>query len=185
MVYKSIEYFFKTQFEQFGLEIFHKPCLLLGVDGKCKWYQNRCLNCRLYGLWDNEVYRARVDKFEKAYYELGVKREDLPLNTQCSNVKRIDDSIPLTIEIIDRLFYKLNALDKIIGHYSDKQIEQKYNYRTFHDWLLLKVFGEQFLSDLTSFILSGNKKIIEDQIDQFKMAIKNKFSKDDIKLDLL
>jgi Fe-S-cluster containining protein len=178
MICKSVEYFFKTQYEQFGLEIFHKPCMLLKKDGKCLVYKNRPLSCRMFGLWSEKTYAARVDKFEKAYSEFGVKREELPLNKQCPNVKRVDATVPLTDGIINNLYKQLDALDKKVGNFSDLQIEQKENYRSFHDWLLLRIFGEEWLVKLTTFILSSNREVIEDQIRALKDAVRVKFAKD-------
>jgi len=175
---KSVEYFFKTRFEQFKLDVFHKPCMLLGNDGKCIYYANRPLSCRIYGLWPEDIYNKRVDKFEKAYSEFGVKREELPLNKQCPNVKRVDDSIILTEDIINGLYKKLDNLDKKVGDYNDKHVESRYNYRTFHDWLLLKIFGEEWLIDLSRFLKGATKEIVEQQIDEFKKVIREKFAKE-------
>jgi len=177
MVCKSVEYFFKTKFEQFELEIFKKPCMLLSDDGKCKYYESRPLSCRMYGLWPDTTYNARVDKFEKAYSGFGVKREELPLNVQCPNVKRADDSIPLTEDLINKLYKKLDDLDKKVGNYSYKQIEERYNYRTFADWLLLSIFGEDWLIELSRFVLGANRAIVEGQIEAFKTVISEKLAK--------
>lgn len=177
LICKSVEYFFHNEFEKYGLAIFLKPCMLLSEDGKCKYYDQRPLNCRMYGLWPKEVYNERVDKFEKAYAGL-VKREELPLNTQCPNVKRIDDSKLLTKEIIDGLYKQLDDLDEKISNFSKAQIQNKENYRTFHDWLLLKVFGEQWLIDLTTFMKAGSRNTIDAMVDTLKQVIQEKFAKD-------
>jgi len=131
----------------------------------------------MYGLWPEETYKARVDKFEKAYEGL-LTREELPLNTQCPYVKRVDDSVELTPEIIEDLFAQLDAIDKKVGDFTDAQMDQKANYRTFHDWLLLKVFGEIWLSKLTSFMLAADKETIQAQVEALKEVISTKFAKD-------
>jgi Fe-S-cluster containining protein len=177
MICKSIEYFFKYEFEKFGMETLIKPCMLLNEYGKCICYENRPLNCRLYGLWPKDIYKRRVDRFAKAYKGL-VKRKNLPLNKQCPYVKRVDDGKKITEEIIEILSAKLDNLDAQVGNFSGAQIEQHENYRTFHDWLLLKVFGEQWLSMLTSFLLAADKETIEDQAKQLVVAARNKFAKD-------
>ena len=135
-------------------------------------------NCRLYGLWPEKDYTERVDKFEKAYSDLGLKRKDLPLNTQCPNVKRVDESKELTTEVINNLFAQLDVLDAQIGGFSSLKIQNKENYRTFHDWLLLKVFGEDFLIKFTTFMLAANKNVITDQIKVLRDVIREKFAKD-------
>jgi len=177
LICSSIEYFFRYEYEKFGKGSLIKPCLLLDpVTKLCKVYKNRPLNCRLYGLWPNDLYDARVEKFAKAYEKHGLKKEDLPLHKQCPFVKRVDDTVPITEEKINELFRDLDKLDKAVGGFSDLQIEQKENYRAFHDWLLLKVFGEEWLSMLTNFILAATKEQAEDQIKQLKDAARKKFS---------
>lgn len=176
LIVKSIEYFFHYQFEKFGMETLVKPCMFLNEEKKiCSCYKNRPLNCRLYGLWPKDVYNARVDKFEKAYEGL-VKREDLPLNTQCPNVKRTCGE-ELKIEEINDLFEQLDQLDFKVGNFSELQIKNKENYRTFHDWLLLKIFGDQWLSLLTTFMITATKEAIDDQMKQIIIAVKENFSK--------
>jgi len=169
----SLEYFFRNQFEKFGREIFIKPCMILSDDGQCKYYSLRPLNCRLYGLWPNDIYTKRVDLFENAYKEY-LPREEIPLNKQCPFVKRVDDSVKITQEIIDGLFNSLDNLDKKIGDFSDAQIKAKENYRSFHDWVLLKIFGEDWLSNLTSFMLGASREIITEQIEILKNIVKEK-----------
>ncbi len=172
MICTSIEYFFKHDFEKFGIESLVKPCMFLDrKTGLCRTYKNRPLSCRAYGLWPKEEYERRVDRFVNAYSEYGLSREDLPLNTQCDKVKRVDESIPLTTEMLNGLFSKLDSLDMKIGEFSELQVEQRENYRTFHDWLLLKVFGEDWLSMLTAFMLKATREQILDQIEALRTAV--------------
>lgn len=177
LICQSVEYFFRNEFEKWGKETLIKPCMLLSEEGKCKYYESRPLSCRMYGLWPDEVYTERVDKFEKAYEGL-LTRDEIPLNTQCPYVKRVDDSVELTPELIEGLFAELDAIDKKVGDFTDAQMEQKANYRTFHDWLLLKIFGEDWLSKLTSFMLAADRDTIEAQVEALKVVITEKFAKD-------
>jgi Fe-S-cluster containining protein len=169
----SIEYFFRNEFEKWGKEALIKPCMLLDENKKCRFYEDRPLSCRLYGLWPEKLYNNRVDRFEKAYEGL-LTRDELPLNTQCPFVTRLDDSVEITEEVIDNLFDQLNSLDQKMAYFTDAQVEQKENYRTFHDWLLWTFLGEENLVALTRFMLGANRKILEEQIDQFvKIWTKN------------
>jgi len=177
LIFMSIEYFFRYDYNKWGMDSLIKPCMLLDKDGLCKIYSKRPLNCRMYGLWPKENYEARVDKFEKAYSSLGLKREDLPLNTQCPHVKRVDDSIPITTELIEDLFSKLDEMDKKIGDFSSLQVAQKENYRTFADWLLFKIFGPDWLAKLTSFAMAADKNTMEEQIKAIKEVFTKEFSK--------
>jgi len=176
LICKSIEYFFHNEFEKWGMESLIKPCQLLSADGKCRYYDSRPLNCRIYGLWPEDVYKERVDKFAKVYEDL-IKREELPLHTQCSYVKRVDESKPLTTEIIDSLFCQLDELDSQISGLTKSQIGQRENYRTFHDWLLFKVYGEDWLVKLTSFIVAADKNAMVDLIEQLKKATREQLAK--------
>jgi Fe-S-cluster containining protein len=176
LVCTSIEYFFRYEFEKWGVETLIKPCMLLDKNNRCKYYESRPLSCRMYGLWPKEAYKKRVDKFEKAYEGL-LKRKELPLNTQCTCVKRLDDSHEITVEIIEDLYAELDNIDRrVMKGFSEIQIKEKENYRSFHDWLLLKVFGEQWLSMLTSFMLAADRKTMEDQILELKAAVRENFS---------
>lgn len=172
----SIEYFFRYDFDKWGKESLIKPCMLLTGEGKCKYYKNRPLSCRMYGLWPEDQYNARVDKFEKAYAGL-LTRDELPLNKQCPYVKRVDSSVELTTEVIDSLYKKLDDLDAKFQRFSASQIANKENYRTFHDWFLLTFFGEAWLTAMTDFLLKADIETIKDQLIQIKKVVDEKFSK--------
>lgn len=125
-----------------------KPCLLLD-DNKCRIYEDRPLNCRLYGLWPKELWDKRVERFSEA---IGIPKEKLPLNTQCSNVKRCNGLPALTEEDIQKFFRALDGIDATIG-IDDKKIKSAWNYRTLHDWILLRFWGEDTLVKWTNILL--------------------------------
>jgi len=177
LIFKSVEYFFRYDYTKWGMDSLIKPCMFLDENGLCKHYSKRPLNCSLYGLWPQKDYESRVDKFAKAYEPLGLKREDLPLNTQCPNVKRVDDKVEITSELIQSLFDKLDDMDKKMGNYTTLQIAHKENYRTFADWLLLKVFGEDFLVKLTNFAMAADKATMQDQIKVIREVFTKEFAK--------
>lgn len=176
LILSSLEYYFKNDFEKWGIETLVKPCMLQGNDGLCKIYENRSLSCRMFGIWPVEEYEKRVDRFEKAYAQYGLTREDLPLYHQCPLVKRTDTSKDLTIEIVNGLYSKLDKLDKRIGEFSDLEIKQKHNYRTFHDFLMLKIFGEEWLSMLTTFMMAATKEQLVEQLEVLKDTVRASFS---------
>jgi Fe-S-cluster containining protein len=180
----SIEYFFRNEFEKWGKDALVKPCMLLDKDGRCRYYDVRPLSCRMYGLWPEEMYNARVDKFEEAYKGL-LTREELPLNKQCPYVERVDSTVEITPEVISHLYSRLDELDKKVGNFTDAQIEQKENYRTFHDWLLWTFLGEDNLVALTRFMLGADRAILEDQIEQFRKTWTEAFSKEAPKMKLV
>lgn len=170
----SIDYFFKVQFEKFGIETLVKPCVFLDKkDNLCTIYDKRPLSCRMYGLWPKEEFEKRVSRFEKAYSSFGLSREDLPLSSQCDKVTRKDSSVELTVDIIDGMYDELNKIDKSIKKYTDLQIEGGENKRTFHDWLLASTFGEEWLSLLSTFILTATREQISELIIAIKLEVSN------------
>ena len=180
---KSVEYFFRNEYEKWGMDSLVKPCQFVDTVGRCTVYSNRPLSCRAYGLWPQKEYEERVDKFEEAYAEYGLTREDLPLHKQCKMIRRADGSTELTMEELDGLFSSLDSIDKKVGDFTDLQIENKENYRTFHDWLLLKVFGDQWLSMLTTFMMSADRAQMEDQVIQVRKAIHDTLNIDTFKIE--
>jgi Fe-S-cluster containining protein len=170
----SVEYYFRNEFEKWGMESMLKPCMLLGEDGRCKVYDDRPLNCRIYGLWPDDVYTKRVDAFAKAYDGI-LKREELPLNKQCPFVERVDDSKPLTIEDLDGMQGLLDNMDMKMG-WTSVDVEAKKSYRAFHDWLLYTFFGEDWLVSMTDFIKKADKETMVDMLEVLKAELAKKFS---------
>jgi len=183
VICKSIEYFFRNEYEKWGMDSLVKPCQFVGKYGLCTVYENRPLSCRAYGLWPEEEYEQRVDRFEEAYSEHGLTRDDLPLSKQCKMIRRADGSTELTMEELDSLFDQLDALDKKVGDFSNLQIKSKENYRTFHDWLLLKVFGEEWLTMLTTFMMAATREQMEDQVVQLRKVVETTLDLDRDKIE--
>ena len=153
----SINYFFSNSMI--------KPCPLLDNEsdtGGCRVYGDRPLNCRLYGQWPQDVYEQRVETFEKA---TGFERKQLPLNTQCQHVKRVDGE-DLSEETINGLFAMVDNIDRQIGDFSDAQMDQRYNYRPIHDWLLAKFWGEEALVFWTEVFRAMTKEEIADLVEK-------------------
>ncbi len=176
LICTSIKYFFQNEFDKWGMESLVKPCMLLDENNMCRHYEARPLNCRLYGLWPARDYKRRVDKFVRAYKGL-LKRRELPLHKQCPHVKRVDTSQPLTSDVINAMFTELDDLDAKLEGFSEVQIQEKENYRTFHDWLLFTIFGEQWLSIMTSFVLAADKESMLDQVAQLTEETRTRFVK--------
>ena len=167
----SIEYFFRNEYEKWGMDSLIKPCQFVGKYGQCTVYKSRPLSCRTYGLWPEEEYERRVDKFEEAYKKHGLTRNDLPLAKQCKMIRRADGSTELSMDELNSLFKQIDDLDKKVGNFSNLQVKNKENYRAFHDWLLLKVFGEDWLTMLTTYMMSATKEQMLDQVEQLKKVM--------------
>lgn len=152
---KSVRYFFSQSLI--------KPCPLLD-EKLCGYYEERPLACRLFGLWPEDMYEERVQRFMSV---TGMKREEIPLNTQCKYVRRINDSSPITREHIENMYREIDNIDVQIGNYTKDQISKKYNQRTFHDWFMVTVFGEENLSDMSKFFLAAQEKeSVDDFVEQ-------------------
>ena len=139
-----------------------KPCPLLHGD-MCRCYEIRPANCRLYGLWPEDMWENRVGMFVKS---TGLDRDKIPLNRQCQNVRRVGDLPPLTGEQIEKIFRALDAMDAVLG-VSEAKIKSSWNYRTIHDWLLLKFWGEDVLVKWTNIILSSTNDNRQDIMEAF------------------
>lgn len=188
----SIKYFFSDSLI--------KPCLML--DGQtCKIYNQRPLNCRLYGLWPSESWEERVAMFSKS---TGLPREKLPLNVQCTQVRRKSQNCPicngigkiensetkvsnnceacdgsgkfqpppLTSKQIGTLFEMLDKVDMTLG-VSELKISESWNYRTFHDWVLLKFWGETTLSNWTRILLDTSPEQRQGLMEAVQEQVKN------------
>lgn len=175
LICKSIEYFFRNEFEKWHMDSLVKPCMLLDDNNRCKYYEDRPLNCRLYGLWPKDIYERRVNKFTKAYEGL-LKREEIPLNKQCPYVKRVDDSVELTEELLEKMFAQLDELDFRMKKFTPTQIENRENYRTFHDWLLWTFFGEDWLMTMSTFVMQASREVMEDQVNAFVKVLNERFA---------
>lgn len=151
----SVRYFFSNSLI--------KPCPLL-VNGRCSVYEERPLACRLYGQWPDDMYDDRVKGFIKS---TGLKKEEIPLNTQCQFVKPVDkDRVPISRKDIEEMFKAIDTLDMNVGGFDEKQIGKRYNQRTWHDWFMVTVFGEERLSALTTFFLAAEEEAVEDLVVQ-------------------
>jgi hypothetical protein len=161
-IVKCMRYFFSNSMVN--------PCPLLGrgVDGLpgCMEYDDRPLNCRVYGQWSQEAYEKRVTRFIEA---TGFEKKSLPLNVQCRHV--VNPAGVPSKETIDDLFSQLDTIDMVVYGYDQAKIDKRYNYRTIHDWALAKYLGEDRLSTLSTFFLACTKEQAEDYLEKFERAL--------------
>ena len=151
-----------------------KPCPLL-KGNECRVYEDRPLNCRIYGLWPTEMWDRRVEALAA---KLDLPKEQIPLNTQCAFVKR-KNGLPLTEEEVEGLFLSLDELDVVLLAESDAtryeewqgKVDMNWNYRAVHDWALLHFFGEEWLMNLTSIAMSGSAESIEKLIQDIEKVV--------------
>ena len=170
-----------------------KPCPILNGN-ECREYARRSLNCRLYGMWPQDSWEERVEMFSK---NTGLPRNKLPLNKQCPNVRRkkqicpeckqdpklvascqkcngtgMFQPPPLTIDQISKLFEDLDKADKVLG-VSELKISTSWNYRTLHDWVLVKFWGEDALVKWTNILLTTTPEQRQGLMEAFEEQVKN------------
>lgn len=151
-----------------------KPCPML-KGNECQVYSDRPLNCRLYGLWPEDTYKARAQRLAT---RLDLPLEQVPLNTQCPLVRR-NNGQPLTNEMIDAMDAAINHLDTALIMEGDKRrateaqakVDKNWNYRSLHDWALYRVFGEGLLVRLTQLMLHGTPESIRAQLETFETLV--------------
>lgn len=163
-----VEYFFSRSLI--------KPCPML-TGSSCRVYQDRPLNCRLYGLWPNETWEKRVKKLSE---QLDLEIEKIPLNVQCPYVK-LSNGTPLNEKQIQSMFDALDSLDRVIlsegkteGNAYKKAIgmtRNNWNYRTIHDWILFFFWGEERLAQMTDIAIIANEEQLTDMIGNFRKIV--------------
>lgn len=131
-----------------------KPCVFLDEKNMCKIYHTRNYNCRAFGIIPKKVYAKRVREVKKNFpgVRLGLEKQ----TDCCGGVK------PKTFigaKKLDGLFEQIYNLDIELG-VSPEDLAAQNNYMTFHDHLLLFLYGNnpQFLNQLTEVKRHGSEK---------------------------
>jgi Fe-S-cluster containining protein len=90
-----------------------------------------------------------------------------PVNCQkCGGLGKFTPP-PLTSEQIKAMFDALDNADKVLG-VSELKVSTNWNYRTFHDWVLLKFWGESNLVKWTNLILTTTPEQRQGIIEAFE-----------------
>ena len=166
VIVTSIKYFFSKSLI--------KPCPML-LDSACSVYEHRPIACRLYGLWPKDVYEKRVEVVSNA---LKMPKEQVPLNQQCPHVERKNKQ-PLTSEQINEMYAELDKIDLHVlmkGELAKKEeweqkIAKKWSYRTIHDWIMFLFFGEDWLVNLTKFLMAAKKEDVDDLVNTLEKDV--------------
>lgn len=154
-----------------------KPCVFLGPDDGCKIYNNRPLNCRLYGMCGGvgdkpRAYAWSLERFEhefaniedaKFYFEklfsgdfnpdkinAAIKR-DFGVERESGIVNRECPNVAVENDVVVESDYKWNKLQDIESALLGADIKDDSNnstYMAFHIALILHVYGEDALLEI-------------------------------------
>ncbi len=130
-----------------------KGCVFWEEDTKqCKQHSTRCYNCRLYSIVPKEEFQKQYDKIKELLKDqvLAVVRE------QCDKVKTVNKPRP-TESDTKEWWESLIKIEKSIG-VEEKQINDRSggSYRTYHDHVLMHLFDDKMLSNLTVIRVNGD-----------------------------
>jgi len=122
----------------------HKGCIF--YDDGCTIYSQRPLQCRSYGVIDNESWEGRIRKIRDE------KDVDANIIKQCDLVSFVDGRKNMTAEEEDGWFQHTVECEKRIG--VSPSVLKLHDlpggtYRTFHDHLLIELFEPSVLEMLT------------------------------------
>lgn len=143
-----------------------KGCIFFR-DDKCTIYERRPFACRLYGITSPESWQKRWDSLKEQ------QKEDFKAKPQCNLVSCVGlDTSYLSEEKENHYFGFVRALERRIG--INAKIVALHDhplgtYRTFHDHILLEMFGEDFMTMLTAARL---KNPSEEDIDKLLVIVK-------------
>lgn len=149
-----------------------KPCVFLQKDNLCSIYKHRHFKCRTYGIIPPSLYDWIANAVAM---EMGVERKDVPLCTQCPDVKikpefkeKYPDNSILESEI-KKMEKRLREIDRTMLGMKKEVQDQGMSFLTYHDWHLLFEFGEIWMENLTKLRLS----LTDEKKEQFIVALKS------------
>lgn len=145
----------------------NKPCVFLSEDNKCKVYNNRDYNCRAFGMVPKKIYAKHVKQVKKNFpgVRLGLEKQ----SDCCGSVK---PEKFIGGKKLNEIFKNIYELDRDFG-VSEEDMANGSTYMTFHDHLLLFVYGNNvpFINQLTEIKRNGTdsdkKQIVEEIRKQF------------------
>lgn len=153
-----------------------KPCpLYINTDNKtngkrkkgCMYYKQRPYNCRYYGVIPQSEYAERIEGFKKVFGEEVLEKH--PLKIQCQCVKAAGKN-KVKEGDIDAVTAKICRLDREMG-VPTESIITKENTRTFHDFVMLLIFGESKMVDLTQFRLKASDEAKKGLVNEIRKQL--------------
>tara|TARA_B100001778_G_scaffold334967_1_gene349838 strand:+ start:40437 stop:41192 length:756 start_codon:yes stop_codon:yes gene_type:complete len=119
-----------------------KGCVFFDHESKmCSQHETRPYNCRVYGIIPEEEFRPR-------YERLKVINPDV--RDQCGLVETADGS-EVTPKKTDSWWNQARQAEKAIGIKDELITDEPFgSYRTYHDHVLIHLFGEEHLEKLST-----------------------------------
>jgi len=153
---------------------FSKGCIFWNKETKlCKIHTARPFNCYLYGITPKEEFTERYDRMKREHKnEFGAV-----IRQQCDLVSTVNCDMP-TVEETEKLWKELIDIEKNIGidasliHDGDGG-----TYRTYHDYILIKLLPESSLSDMTTLRLYGEIEEKEQFVCNFMSSFRKAYTK--------
>ena len=153
---------------------FSKGCIFWNTETKmCNVHKFRPFNCYLYGITPKEEFDERYNRIKEEHKnEIGTV-----ISPQCNLVSTINSSMPTMDESMN-WWKELIEIEKSIG-IDERMIHDGDggSYRTYHDYILIKLLPISVLSDMTILRLNGEMEEKEQFVCNFISSFKKKYKK--------
>lgn len=153
---------------------FNKPCVFFD-EGKClcEIHNKRNFNCRLFGITPEEEIKPRIERLRENF------KSDIlaEIKDQCLLVETIDCK-KITKKDTDRWWKKLEEIEQDAG--IDKKLITDApggTYRMYHDHVLIQLFPDDIMRQLSIFRTDGTTGEKEIFIENFLGIIKEEIRK--------
>ena len=153
---------------------FSKGCVFWNTETKmCNIHKCRPFNCYLYGITPKEEFDERYKRIKEEHKnEIGTV-----ILPQCNLVSTVNSSMPTMDESMN-WWKELIEIEKSIGidenliHDGDGG-----SYRTYHDYILIKLLPISALSDMTTLRLNGKIEEKEQFVCNFISSFRKAYKK--------
>lgn len=156
-----------------------KGCIFFNTGTKlCNQHTTRPFSCRCYGIIPDEEFQSRYEQVK----EMLKDKPDADVRMQCDLVNTADGSQVKTVHT-DIWWDMLIKVEMSIG-VPRQAIHDRFggSYRTYHDHLILHLFTESVMPNLSVIRIQGTNEekesAIEKLIDHFKERVFNICSQD-------
>lgn len=150
-----------------------KGCVFFNKEDKlCMQHEQRCYNCRIYGITPEEEFKPRYERLKVLY-------QNIPgafIRDQCGLVETVDGK-NVTTQDTNRWWNELKEIEISIG-VKENEINDNMGgtYRTYHDHILLEICDDKTMEHLQTArqhaTLQEKNEIVNTIITYFKAALK-------------